>query len=323
MVQRYLIPRLGRYQLSKLSPQHVQAAINDLLAHGRRNGKPLGARTVEYTQSVLQRALNQALRWGLITRNVAILVETPQVERKEMVVLSHEQGQDLLTVVAGHRYEALYHVALLLGLRKGEILGLRWQDIDFAAHTLRVIQTIQRVGGTIVIARPKTSSGVRVLPMPNKVERALAMHAERQAEERQLREDWEDHGLVFPSKRGTPLEPRSLVRHFKAALEQADLPEIRFHDLRHSCATMLIAQGVHPRIVMEILGHSQIGLTMNTYGHVLPETRRVAASAIDSLFQVMEEEAVRPDPPAKPRKGLKTLRERKSLSERYSYAVTF
>lgn len=323
VVQRYLIPRLGRYQLSRLSPEHVQAAVNNLQARGRRNGGPLGARTVEYAQSVLQRALNQALRWGLITRNVAILVETPRVERKEMAVLSHEQGQRLLTVVAGHRYEALYHVALLLGLRKGEILGLRWQDIDFAAHTLRVVQSIQRVGGKVVIAQPKTSSSVRVLPMPNKVERVLAMHAERQAEERGQREDWEDYGLVFPSERGTPLEARSLVRHFKAALEQADLPEIRFHDLRHSCATMLIAQGVHPRIVMEILGHSQIGLTMNTYGHVLPETRRAASRAMDSLFQANEEDTAKPEPPAKPRKGLKTLRERKSLSERYSYAVTF
>jgi len=119
-------------------------------------------------------------------------------------VLSPEQGQRLLAAVAGHRLEALYHVALLLGLREGEVLGLRWTDVDFTTHTLRVEQTVQRVSGKLALAHPKTASSKRTLPLPNKVERMLARHAERQAEER-LRDDWEDHGLVFPSERCRPV----------------------------------------------------------------------------------------------------------------------
>ena len=128
-----------------------------------------------------------------------------------------------------------------------EVLGLRWSDIDFAAHTLRVAQTVQRVSGRLLLAPPKTESSKRLLPLPVKVERALARHAERQEQERATcGEDWNAVGLVFPSETGTPIEPRNLVRHFKTLLQRAGLPNIRFHDLRHGCPTVLISQGVHP-----------------------------------------------------------------------------
>jgi integrase len=222
---------------------------------------------------------------------VAILVETPRIEKHQAVVLTPEQGQRLLSTVAGHRLEALYIVALLLGLREGEVLGLRWSDIDFTAHSLRVGQTVQRVNGKLALAAPKTRSSKRVLPLPAKVERALARHAEHQEEERQAwGQGWNENGLVFPSLAGTPIEPRNLVRQFKTLLQHADLPDIRFHDLRHSCATVLISQGVHPRIVMEIMGHSQISVTMNTYGHVLPETQREAARLLEQVYTEPEEE---------------------------------
>lgn len=236
-------------------------------------------------RAVLRRALNQALTWGYIARNVAILVDGPRPEPYRGTVLTPEQGQHLLAAVAGRRLEALYHIALLLGLREGEILGLRWIDVDFTAHTLRVEQTVQRIGTALVVAAPKTTGSRRRLPLPGLVEQALQRHAERMVEaQKDGGYRWNPHGLVFPSEAGTPIEPRNLVRHFKQLLRDAELPDIRFHDLRHSCATMLIAQGVHPRIVMEILGHSQISVTMNTYGHVLPEVERAAAEAMDRLF---------------------------------------
>jgi integrase len=180
-------------------------------------------------------------------------------------------------------------VALGLGLREGEVLGLRWCDISFEQHTLCVAQTVQRVGGSLVLQPPKTDRSARVLPLPIFVERALVRHAERQAAERRDASDtWQDHGLIFPSVVGRPIDPRNLLRQFKELLVSAGLPDMRFHDLRHSCATALIAQGVHPRVVQEILGHSQISTTMNVYGHVLDTTRRVAAQAMDGLFLIDE-----------------------------------
>ncbi len=265
--------------------------LNRLLEDGGIHSEPLSTQTVHYVHSVLRRALNQALKWGSVTRNVAVLVDPPRVEKHTISFLTPEQGQRLLTAAAGHRLEALYTVALLLGLREGEVLGLRWSDIDFTAHTLRVGQTVQRVSGRLLLAPPKTESSKRLLPLPMKVERALARHAERQEEERAAWGDgWNAAGLVFPSEAGTPIEPRNLVRHFKTLLQRADLPNIRFHDLRHGCATVLISQGVHPRIVMEIMGHSQISVTMNTYGHVLPETQREAARLLDQLYTEPEKE---------------------------------
>ena len=291
IVRLYLKPYLGQHQLVKLTPEHIQLMLNRLLEDGGVHGESLSTQTVHYVHSVLRRALNQALKWGSVTRNVAVLVDPPRVEKHSISVLTPEQGQRLLTAAAGHRLEALYTVALLLGLREGEVLGLRWSDIDFTAHTLRVGQTVQRVSGRLLLAPPKTESSKRLLPLPMKVERALARHAERQEEERAAwGEGWNAAGLVFPSEVGTPIEPRNLVRHFKTLLQRADLPNIRFHDLRHGCATVLMSQGVHPRIVMEIMGHSQISVTMNTYGHVLPETQREAARLLDQLYTEPDEE---------------------------------
>ena len=151
---------------------------------------------------------------------------------------------------------------------------MRWVDLDFNAQTLRIVTG-------------KTAASARKLPLPETLITALQHHEERQHKERAEREtEWKEHGLVFPSEVGTPISGRNLLRHFKAALKRAGLPpSIRFHDLRHSCATFLIAQGVHPRVVMEILGHSQISVTMNTYGHVLPETQQDAVQKLDTVLR--------------------------------------
>jgi integrase len=289
IIELYLKPQLGNRQLSKLEPEQIQGLLSTLLASGGKGGKPLSPRTVQYVRAVLRRALNQALKWGYVARNVATLTEAPKVQRFEPVILSPAQSQQLLSAASGNRLEALYTIALALGLREGEVLGLRWQDISLDQHTLRVAQTVQRIKGGLSLEPPKTERSARLLPLPVFVERALARHAERQALERRAAgEAWRDNDLVFPSAIGTPLDPRNLLRQFKELLLIAKLPGMRFHDLRHSCATTLIAQGVHPRVVQEILGHSQISTTMNVYGHVLDATRRVAAEAMDDLFLVAE-----------------------------------
>jgi integrase len=294
VVRLYLVPHIGRHQLSKLAPEHVQRMVNTLRTSGGKKGQGLAARSVNYIRNVLRKALNQALKWGYVLRNVAQLVEVPRLERHTITPLSQEQARRLLEAVKGHRLEVLYRVALSFGLRRGEVLGLRWEDIDFAAQTLRVALAVQRQYGRLVLVPTKTTASARVLPLPPVLLALLRQHQANQQQERAVYgADWEEHGLVFPSTRGTPLEPRNLIRHFKAVLERVGLPShIRFHDLRHSCATLLIAQGVHPRVVMEMLGHSQISVTMNTYGHVLPETQRQAARQLDELLGAADTDEV-------------------------------
>lgn len=278
-IRLHLKPRLGHHQLTKLTAIHVQTMINEMAASG-------GARIAQYTRGVLQQALNRAVKWDLVPRNVVLATDRPRVITRQITPLTVEEAQQLLDAVAGHRLEALYRIALSLGLRRGEVLGLRWADIDLAKKTLRISGTLQRVQGKLERSLPKTKAGTRTLLLPEVLVELLIDHQRRQVEERAFwGDEWQEHDLLFPAERGTPMEPRNLHRHFKIALKRAGLPETtRFHDLRHSCATFLIAQGVHPRVVMEILGHSQISLTMNTYGHVQPETQRDATAKVADLF---------------------------------------
>jgi integrase len=284
-VRLYLTPALGHYQLAKLRPEHVQAMMNQMLEAGGKDGQGLSPRTVQYARAVLRRALNQALKWGMVPRNVATLVDPPRSRTPRFTTLTPEQGRMLLDAARGDRLEALYRVALSLGLRQGEALGLRWEDVDLQAGTLRVAVALQRVDGKLQLVEPKTDRSRRTLFLPTALVNALKAHRTRQLQERLLAGDrWRDSGLVFTSRIGTPLEPRNVTRAYKALLTRAGLTDIRFHDLRHSCASLLVAQGLHPRVVMETLGHSQISLTMNTYAHVLAEVQREAALTMDRLF---------------------------------------
>jgi integrase len=278
-VRLHLKPRLGRHLLSKLTAATVQTVINNLAADK-------GAQTAQHARAVLQRALNRAAKWELITRNVVLVTDPPKSKSRAIAPLTEEQVRQFLTSVADHRLEPLYRLTLSLGLRRGEVLGLRWADIDFAKQTLQITGSLQRVEGKLERSEPKTRAGARTLHLPDVLVELLTEHQRRQNEERMLwGTEWQEHDLVFPTERGTPMEPSNLNRHFKLALKRAGLPlTTRFHDLRHTCATFLIAQGVHPRVVMEILGHSQISLTMNTYGHVLPETQREATTKVADLF---------------------------------------
>jgi integrase len=293
IVRQHLIPHLGRRQLTKLTPEHVQAMLNTLAAEGRTYN------TVRNIRAVLRRALNQAMRWQYVQRNVATLVDVPRnaaapaaedtpsaVPTFAIQPLDERQARALLDAVTGHRLEPLYRVALSLGLRRGEVLGLRWEDIDLQRATLRVTGSLQRLRGKLERTTTKTVASMRAIDLPPVLLASLQRHRVAQEQERQATsERWRESGLVFTTTRGTPIEPRNLIRHFKTVLKKAGLPQtIRFHDLRHSCATLLIAQGVHPRVVMEILRHSQISTTMNTYAHVLPGLQRDATAKIEALL---------------------------------------
>jgi integrase len=232
--------------------------MNALLATGGKGGTGLSPRTVAYTRAILRKALNQAVKRGQVARNVATLTDAPKQKKHKITPLDPAQGRALLAAVQGHRLEGLYRVALSLGLRMGEALGLRWEDVDLDRGESRVSVALQRRKGSKTLAEPKTERSRRALSLPSVLLSALKAHGMRQLEERLAAgPKWRDHGLVFPSTVGTPLEPRNVTRHYKEMLRRAGLPEsTRFHDLRHTAASLLVAQGVHPRVVMEILGHS-------------------------------------------------------------------
>ena len=279
-VRLHLKPSLGHIALERLEPAHVQALLNRKLKEG------LSPKSVLYIRSTLRSALQQAVRWGYLTRNSAALVDGPRSERFDIKPLDADEARRLLEALEGDRLRALYSVALTMGLRQGEALGLRWDDVDQVLGYLHIRKQLQRIDGKFVLVDLKTSRSRRTLVMPGSVAVELQKHASRQAEESHSRDrDPESFDLVFTRPDGAPLDGTVVSHQFHRVLAKAGLQQRRFHDLRHSCATLLLAQGVSPRVVMEILGHSQIALTMNTYTHVLPELKRDAAERMDRVVK--------------------------------------
>lgn len=278
-VRRHIIPELGRVRLTKLTPQMVETFLQSRLKAG------LSPRSVNHIRAVLRAALNKALRWGLVSRNVAALAGPQHLVAKEPSVLTAEQASRLLEGVAEDRLGALYVVALTVGLRLGEALGLQWSDVDLDAGTLRVRHALQRVNGHATLVEPKSTTSRRTICLPALTIDALANHRKAQTKElMKSKARWPDSDFVFRTPAGMPLNPSSTTRRFRQVLADLELPQMRFHDLRHSAATLLISQNVHPRLVMELLGHSQISLTMNTYAHVIPAMQRETANQMDRLL---------------------------------------
>ena len=277
----HLSPGLGDLALASLSPADVQAFLNAKSASG------LSPRTVGYLRGVLRGALAHAERTDLVTRNVARLARPPRVPHRRVSPLSVEQVRTFVAAIAGDRLEALYLVALGVGLRQGEILGLRWFDVDLGGGTLTVRHALARIDGRLELVEPKSVTSRRVVPLPAFVRDALLAHRVRQAgESLPLRPAPPDPfaDLVFVTTHGTPLDGITITRRFQRILADAGLPRQRFHDLRHACASLLLAQGVPARVVMETLGHSEISLTLNTYSHVMPSVGREAAERMDQLL---------------------------------------
>lgn len=272
IVNNHLVPGLGRIRLRKLGPADVEVHIRRTAAAGLSN------RSCQYHHAVLRRALGQAERWGLVSRNVARLVTVLRVQRRDVRPLTLDQARLFLASVEDDRLSALYAVSLSLGLRQGEALALQWQDIDLDDGTLQVRHTLQRYGGEYHLDAPKTDRSRRTISLPGLLADALRRHRAQQNEERLRCPVWagESWDLVFCNEMGEPLDGTAVTRAFQRKLAELDLPPQRFHDLRHAAATFLIAQGVPLRVIMEILGHSTIATTADTYGHVMPELQRDA-----------------------------------------------
>lgn len=389
VVRLHLLPGLGSVPLSHLTPQRIQGFLNDHHAAGA------SAAACKNARDVLRLALNQAVAWDMLPRNPAAgkILTLPRQRRHEIRPLTPDQARALIAAVEGHRWSALFTVALGLGLRLGEAVGLRWADVDLQGARLSVRQTMQRAGGnpttrrqrftdyraacrrlaetppaagtrdqaradldrllierralrativacsdateleaakaalarnarargqalkalktspvdprrealrteraslhkalrevgtTIAPAEPKTERSRRTIALPALVVQALEAHRKRQLETRLAAgRHWQEHGLVFTSRIGTPTDGRNLHTEFKRILRTAGLPPVRFHDLRHTAATLLLTQGVSPRTIMETLGHSQISLTLNTYSHVMPALQEEAAHKMDAIL---------------------------------------
>jgi integrase len=275
IVRRHIRPALGQVKLKSLVPAHVRGLISEKLNIG------LAPATVRKIHSTLHKALSQAVADGLIPRNAAD-VKSPRPAPDEMRPLSETEARTFLETARGDRFEPLYVLAITAGLRRGELLGLRWEDADLERGTLRVGRALVREGGRHTLGETKSRRGRRRVNLTPRTVSVLKAHRKRQLEERiKLTGLFEDHGLIFATSVGTPVNPENLVkRSFKPLLTRAGLPEIRFHDLRHTCATLLLGRGVHPKLVQELLGHATIAMTLDTYSHYLPSMGDAAAGAM-------------------------------------------
>jgi integrase len=281
IVRLHIKPTLGRIKLDNLTPVHARSLYRERLEAG------LAPRMVQLVHTILHKALKQAVNDGLIPRNVTEAVKAPRPVKKDMKPLSPAQARDLLEAARGERLEALYALAVTTGMRQGEILGLKWEDVDLEAGTLQVRRTLSTaMGGGVRFGPPKTARSRRKIRVPQLALTALRRHRKAQLEQRiKLSGLWEDHDLVFTTGVGTPISRADLInRSFKPLLRQAGLPDIRFHDLRHTCATLLLSRGVHAKLVQELLGHSTIAVTLDTYSHVLPGMDDGLADTMDEAL---------------------------------------
>ncbi len=281
IVQLHIVPVLGSQRLQKLSAQHVQAFYTKKVNDG------LSPSTVEVFHCVLHKALDTAVKWGLVPRNVCDLVSPPHRESFEIKPLDAEQAHALLSAARGHRLEALFILAIATGMRRGELLALKWQDINFSTGTLQVRRILTRFPEKgFVEAEPKTQKSRRNVVIAAFALDALRKHRTRQLETKlKAGSSWQEHDYVFCTSVGTHLNPsKDVLDELKKLLNQAGLPDIRFHDLRHSAATLLLSEGVHPKVVQEMLGHSTISMTMDVYSHVLPSMQQDAVNRLNTVL---------------------------------------
>lgn len=274
IIRNHINPYIGGVQLAGLEPSHVQ----NMYSRMERDGK--SPRTREHTHAALRRALSQAVRWGYVQRNVCDVVDKPRVAKKSMNCLTTEQAQALMNAASQDRFHALYVLALNTGMRMGELFGLQWGDVDLAGGFLSIQRTAGELRGRIEIGEPKTAKGRRKIELPRIAVEALRKHREKTLSEG-LSLQW-----VFCDTMGNILRKSNFrKRSYLPLLKRAEIPTLRFHDLRHTAATLLLSKGVHPKIVQERLGHAQIGVTLDIYSHVLPSMQKEAAAILDGLFE--------------------------------------
>ncbi|HEX5158878.1 MAG TPA: site-specific integrase [Ktedonobacterales bacterium] len=287
LLTQHATPVLGKIALAKLSAQQVQRLYSIKLEEG------LSVTTVHHLHAVLHRALSQAERLGLVGRNVADLVDAPRMAEHEMHVLDRPQVHRFLQAARGDRLEALFVLAVTTGMRQGELLALRWRDVNLERGTVQIAATLRYLpGGSYSFDPPKTEKSRRMLPLTHMAAEALRRHRVQQVKERLAAGAvWQEHDLVFCSSQGHPLDGRNLTRRtFAAVLMRAGHPRVRFHDLRHTAATAMMSSGVPDKVASEVLGHANPSITTRIYQHVTPGMRAYAAKAMDAYLQDLQDD---------------------------------
>lgn len=283
-IRPHILPALGRLRLKDLTPAHLRGFYRDRLDRG------LSPATVHKLHVVLHKALKAAVADGLIPRNAAAGLKLPKIERKETTPLSAEEARRLLETAreTGDRLEALYVLALNTGMREGELLALKWDDVDLQSALLRVRRTLTQAGGTFVLGEPKTGNSRRTIRLTSGAVDALRGHLSRQLRKmEEMGSLYQPGGLVFATETGSLINPSNLRnRSFKPLLKRAGLPpaKLRFHDLRHTCATLLLGGNVNPKIVSEMLGHASVSITLDVYSHLMPDMQEKAAEALEEAL---------------------------------------
>ncbi len=286
-IKYILADRVGSTWLQKLTPEQVQRFYT------RLSEQDLSSKTVNAVHGVLHLALDNAVRWGYVARNVCDVVTPPRIVTREAVFLTVEQAHILLETVREHRLEVLFLLIVVTGMRRGEVLALRWSDIDFQRHSLHVLHTVDYIPHYGYVENtPKSKAGKRNITLPAFLIEMLEKQ-KRAVEILKVKAGavWEETNLVFPGLKGGYFNPGYLWKVFKKILQQAELADMRLHDLRHSTVTILLAKGVHIKVISEMLGHSDIVITLRTYGHLLPSMQADVASAWEEEFAGAEHHA--------------------------------
>jgi len=289
LVRLYVAPALGNVTVQKLSAAQIQALYSSLLTGGGRSGAGLAPRTVRYIHAILRRAMKEALALGLVSRNVTEAVSPPKAPRPPIKTWDAPDLRRFMAVAQGDGYSPLWLLAAHTGMRQGELLGLRWQDVDLDRAVVHVVQAVPTVRHGVQFTQPKTASGRRTIALDATCTAALREHKARQNERRlAMGALWHDYDLVIASAIGTPLNHANVYHRFIKLVVAAGVPRIPFHGLRHTHATLLMGAGVHPKVVSERLGHADISLTLSTYSHVLPQMQQEAASIFDAAMKEKE-----------------------------------
>ncbi len=287
IVRLHLKPALGHHALSKLQPLHIARYYSEALASGRVDGNGgLSPRSVLHHHRVLRAALHQAVKWLLLPRNPADAVDPPRPQHREMRALDEAATAKLLRAASDSRLSLPVLLAVTTGLRRGEILAVRWQDVDLQHSSLAVRQSLEQTRNGLAFKQPKTAKGRRVVALPTLTVEALKQHKVKQATTKlALGAVYQDHDLVCARDDGTPWPPDTFSSAFVGLVRRTSVPRIRFHDLRHTHATQLLRQGIHPKVVSERLGHATVSITLDVYSHVLPGMQAEAATRTDAALR--------------------------------------
>jgi len=286
VIRKHIIPSIGRIPLKKLQPAQVQSYYTEMRKSGRTDGKGgLSNRTVLYHHRILHEALKHAMRLELVHRNVTDAVIPPKMEEYEAVTLTLEETAKLLEAAKQTRLYIPILLAISTGMRRGEVLGLRWKDVDLNRRTVRVVQILITDGQKLLFTPPKTKKSKRTIDITDVLTQALKKHKTEQAKEKlALGAAYRDNGLVIAEPDGTPVNPDTFSARYRKLLKDNDLPAVRFHDLRHTNATLLLENGANAKAVSAQLGHSNIGVTMDIYGHVTKTMREETVAIMEDIL---------------------------------------